>query len=114
MKKVLHAQKVKKHKAPRMEVAVAREQDIHVKEIRVDIHKLKEELDYERRMDEEPGYAHKVKEAMHAAAERSRKYLNEHLSHIRSEESQDSPPSWILVVVLGILSGLVSKHLDSD
>jgi len=106
VKKVLHAQRIKK---PKMEVTIADENDIHVKEVEIDVHRVKQQLDYERKMDEEPGYAHKVKLAFDEAAQKSRKYLDEHFGKIRPDdhESEDTPPSWVLVVVLGVLSALL-------
>jgi len=75
--------------------------------LKVDIHQLKMELDRERLMDEQPGYAKKIKEAMAEAAEQSHKFIQEKLNHKKLQEEHYGYPAWLLIIIISAISATI-------
>jgi len=74
---------------------------VHEKHVNIDLHKLKEDLDRERQMDAEPGYANKIKAALKQAAEQSHKFIHDKLSH---SHPGDAPAGSLMLVSLAVLA----------
>jgi len=74
---------------------------VHEKHVNIDLHKLKEDLDREKQMDAEPGYANKIKAALKQAAEKSHKFIHDKLSH---GHPGDAPAGSLMIVSLAILA----------
>merc|ERR1719219_2894019 len=72
-------------KAKKMKLKKKRPEDSGIiekkQEIKIDIDRLRKELERERMLDTEPGYGNKIKAALKDAAEKSHKFIHDKLSH---------------------------------
>lgn len=71
-------------------------------EIKIDIHRLRQELERERMLDTEPGYGNKIKAALKDAAEKSHKFIHDKLSHgdHGTEEISTGSSTWIIAMII--------------